>query len=592
MPDKNQKDISAKYTKNREDLPKYKKTHPMRRLRFWLCVVAFFGGLVWALGFHKLGGTSEFFNTGPISQNHQVFAKKCEVCHLGASTDMLSILPIGAAKQTFDQGKDAVLNSLKTAGSRALASAQENLSDPHKLAQSMLSALGTLNLDAIDQSCLVCHGGMALHQPGRKAVMFSETVKEISLVSAGACTTCHKEHVGTARMGTPTSETCTNCHGNQKMLTASLQVVHHDGAAAKATSQNVILKNSSTPPKTGSREGHSQNWSVQWLPPATEGVAPKVIRAFADPDPNFSHPPFLYEQKGAQDQAKILFNHKLHVGPRDPVTGERKRAKDIPDNQEILDCRSCHLPDADGVGMQRISYEQHCQQCHGLSIDPQYPDLTVPHRDPEKVRKFLSNMRRAWVDYATERYPKATPQELDIFRQNREAEFVKSWPGSVDDWQERVFFKGNPPRLPACVKCHATQDGPGKTPVPAVKPGVPYPEVARTAIPDAFLTRGPFKHAAHLDLKCIDCHGAVEKSDWTQDISMPSVKLCAECHRPRDYQLAETVPTFRIAPTFGSFSPDAAAKQRKEGGVFADCLRCHSYHVPAAAVEIARGLTQ
>ncbi len=592
MPDNNQKDISSKYQR---DIAGYQKTHPFRRLRFWLCVVAFLGGLVWALGFHKLGGTSQFFNTGPISENHRLFQNDCQACHLGASTDMLAILPVGSAKQTIDAGKDAVLNSLKDAGNRALAATKENLADPHKLADAMLGALGSLTLDNIDRACLTCHSGMALHQPGTKAVMFRETVKELSVVSAGACSTCHLEHVGLARMPLPTDKTCTACHGSATLLAAAQKVVHYDGKAARPAGQNLIMEKVGGPVvRAGSREGYVENWPIQWVPPAVEGQKAKVIRSFADSDPALRHPDFLYQREGSRDQAKILFNHSIHLGAMDPATKKRLPAKDIPllDGQ-ALDCASCHSVDSDGIGMQRISYDQHCQKCHPLAIDPQLPAFTVPHRDPAKVRSFLASLRRQWTDLALERYKGADPQQIEAFRKNREDEFVKSWPGALDDWQKMVFFTGNPNNatMPACVKCHSTQASPGAKPEPAIHPGPTVPVVDRTAIPDQWLTRGPYKHAAHMDMQCTDCHAA-EKSNWTQDISLPKMALCAECHRPRDYAKVETNPTLRIAPTFGVFNPEAAAKQRHEGGIFDNCLRCHKYHVPAAEMEIARALAK
>lgn len=591
MPDNNQKDISSKYQK---DIQGYQKTHPFRRLRFWLCLGAFIFGIVWALGFKSFGGSSLFFNTGPISENHRRFEQKCEQCHTGASTDMLAILPVGSAKKTMDQGKDAILASLKSAGEHALNVTKEKLSDPNKLGDAMISALGSLTLDNIDRACLVCHGGMSLHQPGVKAVMFRETVKELSVVSAGACSTCHIEHVGTARMRLPTDETCTHCHGNEQLLQGSFKVAHFDGKAAKPTGQNLVLEKigGRTVP-TGSREGYVENWPIQWVPPATEGHKPKLIRSFADKDPNLRHPDFLYQQKSAQDQAKILFNHKRHLGPMDPATKKRMPAKDIPliDGQ-ALDCASCHTVDSDGVGMQRISYDQNCKQCHPLAIDPQLPGFTIPHRDPAKVRSFLASLRRQWTDFAKDRYKDADPQQIDAFMKNRENEFVKMWPGGIDDWQKIVFFDGNPNNatLWACVRCHATQASPGAKPEPAVKMGATLPVVERTAIPDQFLTRGPYKHSAHLDMECTDCHKAAEMSNWTQDISLPQMTLCMECHRPRDYDKVPENPTTALAPTFGSFGHLAVVKQRNEGGVFDNCLRCHKYHVPAAEMEIGKAL--
>ena len=132
--------------------------------------------------------------------------------------------------------------------------------------------------------------------------------------------------------------------------------------------------------------------------------------------------------------------------------------------------------------------------------------------------------------------------------------------------------------LPACAKCHTVTEA------------SPVAKVERTNIPDRWLTRGPFKHSAHLHMVCTDCHAGAEKSKDTADVLLPAQKLCAECHRGRDYAKVEINPTMRIAPTFGQFSSEAAQRQRKEGGVFDSCLGCHKYHVPAAELEIANSL--
>ncbi len=552
MPEPTQKQIASKY---KENLTYYQHKHPFRRLRSWLTLVAFVGGLVWAFGFSKLGGKPEFFNTGPISQNHDYFKNDCAACHLGASTDMLSILPVAGAKEVIHGGKAPLIESLKSAGSRAMASAKENLSDPQKLAAVAHAALNKMDIDKIDQACLKCHDGMALHQPGTKAVMFRESQKELSVVAADACSVCHREHVGSGRMVLPTAQTCVECHADEQKLAASLKRAKYDGSLAAAHSQNVYIGD-----------------FAQWIPAAAAGRKPQVVRAFAD-----GHPAFLYEGAGGVDNSQIKFNHARHF------------AADIPDvNGKKLDCRSCHEPDGDGVGMQRISYDKHCQKCHSLGADPDLPGFTIPHHDPVKVRDFLASLYTKWTDYAGKNFNVTDADTLKAFLDKRGEAFKQRWGSSMEDVQRKVFFVGDPPVekarsgqfLPACAKCHTVSDE------------KPVPKIARTNIPDGWLTRGPYKHAAHLHMDCKACHGAAEKSKETTDILLPSQKLCAECHRPRDYTKVPKDPTERIAPTFGQFTAEAAQRQRFEGGVFDSCLGCHKYHVPAAEMEIAKSLAK
>lgn len=558
MPDRTQKQIAAKY---KDNLTYYKQGGAMRRVRFWLSVLAVIGGLAWAIGFQHFGGSPEFFNTGPISQNHARFKHDCTVCHEGATTDLFTMLPGSKTKSASAHGSMPLTDSMKSAGHRLwekVGTATDSLVDASsaKLEEAAHDILSKMNLGNIDNACLKCHDGMSLHQPGVNAVLFRETTRDLSVVKAEACSTCHKEHVGEARMKLPTSETCVDCHSDTHKLKASLKRAPYNGSQISVSeSQNRKMGD-----------------LIQWLP-ATEANKPAaVIHSFTE-----GHPAFLYESRGAMDKAAIKFNHARHF------------ASDIPDFQgHKLSCADCHQPDANGVGMQRISFAKNCQSCHSLGIDPKLPGFDLPHREPEHVRAFLGNLNDKWNQWAEHNIKGLDAASRAAFVQERAGELLQRWPRSLDESVKKAFFIGDPPAtgndtgqtLPACAKCHEVE----KTmPVPSIKP---------TLMPDQWLSRGPFKHASHTHMSCADCHGAAEKSRDTADILMPSQKLCAECHRERDYTQVQFDPTVKIAPTFGKSSPEAAAKQRKEGGVFADCLSCHKYHVPAAEMEIAKSLAK
>ncbi len=557
MAENTQKQIAQKY---KDNLTYYKAGHYLRRWRWWLSVFAVIAGLVWALGFKQFGGSNEFFNTGPISSNHAKFTDRCEVCHEGATTDVFSMLPVDRAKAMMLDQKTPITDRLKAAGDRAKKSfgeATDTLKDKDKLAAAAHAALDSMNLSNIDNACLKCHDGMALHQPGMKAIMFRDTVKELSLVAASACSTCHKEHVGAQKIALPKSDVCIECHADSKKLADSLKRAPFDGKMAAAHSQNVRMDGGDL---------------VHWIPPATTNVKPAVIRGFQD-----GHPTFLYEQQGAKDNAAIKFNHARHFADDIPVVNGKK-----------LDCADCHKPDGDGVGIQRIKYEQHCQQCHSLGIDPKLPGFYLPHGSPTHIRDFLNALNDRWSQWAKDNVKGLDGVALNAFVQDRGREILARWPGGMDGAVKKVFFEGEPKAtgndrgqtLPACVKCHDVKDG------------KPSPMITDPRIPDQWLTRGPFAHGSHTHITCVECHSNAQKSKDTTDILLPAQKSCAECHRPRDYTVVELDPLLRIAPTFGKANMKIAKQQRKEGGVFADCLDCHKYHVPAAEMEMAKSLTK
>ena len=233
-------------------------------------------------------------------------------------------------------------------------------------------------------------------------------------------------------------------------------------------------------------------------------------------------------------------------------------------NGKKLDCADCHKPDGDGIGVQRIKYEQHCQQCHSLGIDPKLPGFFLPHGSPTHIRDFLNALNDRWSQWAKDNNKGMDATALNAFVQQRGSEILARWPGGMDGAVKKIFFEGEPKAtgndhgqtLPACAKCHEVKDA------------KPSPEITDPKIPDQWLTRGPFAHGTHTHI------------------------ACTECHRPRDYKMVELDPLLKIAPTYGKSNPKIAKQQRKEGGVFADCLDCHKYHVPAAEMEMAKSLAK
>jgi hypothetical protein len=573
MADENQKQISQRY---QDVIPTYTRGHYLRNFRNFLGMVAIVGGFVAALGF-RFYGNAEFFNTGPISKNHAAFANQCEACHLGASTDLLSILPFGHSKEFLKGSETELLNSLRSAGQMAMErvatiaqDATATAANPDslkrftdgealkKLADATEAALSHVNIDRIDEACLRCHPGLSLHQPGPVAVAYRETSSELSVVLAEKCSSCHKEHVGHIKMADVTSQTCSDCHGDAARLKASHKKLPYKGRFVKGESQNLKLTDGRT----------------QWVPASVSGEEAKVFPSF-----DKGHPPFLYERAGSVDKSTIKYNHAFHEN-------SSQVQKLLTPAQKQMGCTACHQVDSKGYGIAPITYEAHCKQCHTLSIDPDVPGLHLPHGDPEQIRQFVGSLTVNWEDYAKKALGVRDAASLQAFLQERKVSRERRGLTSFDAFQERIFFTGDPPAsrsdsgqyLPACAKCHDVQRA---TPVPIVAP---------SRIPDQWLSRGPYPHAPHLHMSCLDCHGSAKKSEKTEDINLPSMSICVECHRPRDYSKVKLDSVAALAPTYGIASPEVALKQRSEGGIAMECLDCHKYHVPAAENTISNAL--
>ncbi len=530
-----QKQIAEKYKGN---LAYFKKPHYLRRIRLWtfvLAVVLSVGGL---LTFH-FWGKSEFLTTGPISENHASIAADCQTCHLGADTNLL--------KSLFSHGpKPAIVPaSLTTPGQSA------GMMD---LAQ---KGLGLTSLGLMDQACLKCHDAMGLHQPQSAALALRTVGTQLSLVHAVRCAVCHREHVGHERMALPSSQTCADCHNDASRLASAHQTIKLDNPPIAPAGETRDLGDG----------------LLRFFPPVRTAGLP-TFATYAD-----AHPPFGYEQPNLRDPGKLKFNHARH---------ERDDLPKI--NGRALTCTDCHRPGSDGTFYQRISYEQACQQCHSLQIQPNLPKVLIPHGDPQKVRYFLASLR---MSFSENLRADGVTDAVDLDRQTtREMDTLRARGlNTLDDLEERVFFTGDPradksdriakgtPRkfLTECAKCHTVSPGTAQTP-PAIAP------VNQT---DRWIQHGPFTHRPHNHMDCADCHGEAHKSKLTSDILLPPQKLCAECHRPLDQaKVAPTDDRLKLQAVLQPGSHELAAAQRRAGGVRSDCQACHVFHAPPAATAL------
>jgi nitrate reductase cytochrome c-type subunit len=315
-----------------------------------------------------------------------------------------------------------------------------------------------------------------------------------------------------------------------------------------------------------SRKGEIRDFGdgvKRFIPPRAVPHQPVAFKTFAQ-----GHPAFGYEKPGLKDTAAIRYNHWRHEQADIPLLKGKK-----------MDCADCHKPGANGVFYQPVSYEQHCAECHSLHFDPDVPKLAIPHGDPEKVRAYLRSLATQYSDHAM------TERGITDFEQVKQfvtGQFQKLANRGITDSRElerRVFYTGDPPEVPGrvatksnkgqffagCAKCHEI--------TPPELTGAP--KVTVTNMADRWLTRGPFTHAPHSHMACIDCHAAAKESKLTTDSLMPTQQSCTECHRALDGDKVQKLTT--AAPE------EITAKQKREGGIAADCQSCHKFHAPSEA---------
>ncbi|HLJ91611.1 MAG TPA: hypothetical protein VKU02_00325, partial [Gemmataceae bacterium] len=162
------------------------------------------------------------------------------------------------------------------------------------------------------------------------------------------CSTCHQEHRGRSLLARVADDQCTVCHANLDAVGGS------------------------------------------------PGGFAVTIHAFSTDHPAWQR----------TDPGTIHFNHKVHL----QLTPESVRSIDNPlvtlkDPQQR--CMVCHQlddqPDAAGRYLKPVQYEQHCSQCHALSVGiagngmeekvrtaaERFAREPAPHKDPVTVRAVL-----------------------------------------------------------------------------------------------------------------------------------------------------------------------------------------------------------
>ena len=555
-----QKQIAQKY---KDNLDYYRRGHFLRRLKLACFLLAVLGSLGAVFGF-RYWGTREYFNTGPLSQNHARFAKDCAVCHDGAEPDLSRALKLDQAMTNLEEGKLASIDfdKLKAAageGAKMLSpaelkeAARRNLS-PDKLSELSKTVIKKSSLAAMDMACLKCHEPFKLHQPQTEAIALRGVHPEMPLVHADRCSTCHREHVGTGRMKTPGSATCATCH-------ADLHELQRTRNAIKVASPD---------PPTKPENRNLGDGLIRFIMPQEAQAQMAVIKSYSN-----GHPAFRYEGAGARDPALIKYNHLRH------------EQADIPKiDGHALRCEDCHKPGSGGAFYDRVKYKDHCAQCHSLNVIPELPGFAIPHGDPAVVRVFTLSMNRQMAAHLIRQNPTASDEEITRRVIEIAAKVRDRGNSTLDEFERRIFLTGDPPRderlspkantgqiFPACAKCHDVQPGDGGGPR----------KVSKTNIADRWIHHGPYTHLPHRHMQCADCHAAAITSHDTADILLPSQKICAECHRPLEKEKLLDIVDGGIAPQPGT--PQMATEQRRVGGVKWECQACHRFHAPTEAIR-------
>jgi hypothetical protein len=338
-----------------------------------------------------------------------------------------------------------------------------------------------------DSACVACHNPGPHHAD--------------SLAGSQGCSNCHHEHHGQARLaGNIRDAQCISCHADLKGVTGV------DSAFASVT---------------GFPAGHPE------------------FRMFRDGNP-------------PRDPGAIHFRHDVHlrkegvpmmpVGPRPP--------KDALERTDLtwtrLECTNCHQSDDTGRYFKPINYTNHCASCHPLSVRLEgvpakqakaFARTPAPHLAPALVRGELRS--RLFEEAARADVVPVEARDHPLPGRRRApslSEADRKWVDRQLDLNERLLFDLGG----GCLFCHQETSDPARRPKG-------LPEFAKSNLEERWFKHARFRHQSHRMKDCIYCHTASPSSTAANDVLIPSMDNCKECHNPKS-------------------------------GVRNDCIGCHDYH--------------
>jgi hypothetical protein len=247
---------------------------------------------------------------------------------------------------------------------------------------------------------------------------------------------------------------------------------------------------------------------------------------FAADHPKFDVP--------AVERTALKFNHTLHLDPAG-VRGPGQGA-----GRKTLACDSCHRLESDGVRMAPISMEKHCSECHALAFDPQVTSRQVPHGSVAGVETML---REFYARLVLGDIPPgvAPPRDLPRLRPGAATSAEERRAAlRIADERARLALRELLQTRAVCSTCHHVSRG-----------AAGGWEVAEVNLTRQWMPASTFAHSKHGAQTCIGCHD-VRASRRAEDVSMPDIARCRECHT--------------------GLGGAATAK------VASDCAMCHRFH--------------
>ena len=348
-------------------------------------------------------------------------------------------------------------------------------------------------------ACKDCHKTVARHT-GIDQPLADE-------LSQRRCATCHKEHNEPGTIIDNEQSDCSKCHATlDQTLTGrkTLKNVQDFDQSHPDFTLTLLVEN----PDKNDKEGKA--WVQQRQYQSKQQRVKQV------------------------EQSNLKFNHKLHM--------DRKGVETPSGNRRRMVCEDCHQLDAAGMHNKPVNMKDHCEECHKLTFDPRAGDFTLPHGSVRQVvyvmegfyqgSQLIKPAGRADLASVKGRVARRPRQRLNMLTDIASDNPKQRMENALSEVFERT----------TCVICHVVSKDKTANPPWTIKPV----KLNKDWMPKAY-----FNHKSHSFKQCVDCHDS-ETSERSQDILMPGIKTCRECH----------------------------SDSSSDGKLASPCIACHRFHIP------------
>lgn len=381
--------------------------------------------------------------------------------------------------------------------------------------------------------CQACHGPVkyvwelvpngacqGCHEPKLlPPAHFRETV---SLTQPPLCTSCHLEHKGQRLLADVQDRKCVQCHGNLK--------VNNPQVPSLATVHSFMTD-------------HPEFAITRSLP---GGSGPTRVR--------------LDDNTLLKDDSALKLNHQRHLELEADYLATQFGVE-----ARRMNCGDCHRSDDEGRTMLSIRFDRDCQRCHSSELEFEGRRIVHGRQLVETEARLLSQKSRQCLKcHETEPVNQAMQPGAAVGRVP-----------NVDNEAVELGAEGGGVAANQPTDKTVTAQQTGTLSVKIRKVATSYAE-----LPGGWMPYSRFDHQAHASLPvlevkgseirngrptesgnekrrenwCVACHQQAPRSMKTEDVLLPSIRVCRQCHR-------------------------------EPGGAQARCRSCHDFHVPDLSVR-------